>query len=133
MRVAIPSLPVYRPEWKDGKLTHAILMFSFVFWVDGKRHEIPAGFIWDGNSIPRISWTFTGTPWQMELLCAGLIHDYCYRHAIFSRKVCDQIHNLCAKKHGVSRYNAGKMYYALRSFGWRAWNKHRKREMEDVA
>jgi hypothetical protein len=130
MRVSIPSLPIYSPIWHEGKLTHGVLMFPFVFWVDGKRYEIPAGFIWDGNSIPRICWSFTGTPWQMELLIAGLVHDFCYRFAIFIRKICDELHNLCAKKYGTSNYNAGKMYYALRAAGWKAWNKHRKRESQ---
>jgi len=137
MNIDIARLPVYSPYWMPEGLTHGKLCedFSFVVHYHGdlvaRDYEIKKGFVWDGNSIPRIAWSFTGTPWAMDLLTAGLIHDWLYKTGIVSRKVADEIHYKVCRKHGVGWYRAQKMHKALRVAGWRAWNKHRKNDEKD--
>tara|TARA_R110000824_G_scaffold14186_1_gene60621 strand:+ start:137 stop:529 length:393 start_codon:yes stop_codon:yes gene_type:complete len=129
MKIHIPDLPDYSPYWKEGKLTHAILNKEFVFYLTIKgrirRFVIPTGFTWDGNSIPKLFWMFTGTPWAMDLLCAGLIHDWLYRTGKVTRQLADQIHRHVMRSHGVGAYRSGKMHLALRCVGWIAWKQHR--------
>ncbi len=136
MKIDIPLLPVYSPCWKQGKLSHGRLYKKFTFEVEHssllkRKFTIPEGFIWDGNSIPRIAWALTGTPWAMDLLCAGLIHDWLYKSGLVSRKIADDIHYQACRQCGVGWYRAQKMHKALRVAGWHAWNKHRKNDKNE--
>lgn len=54
--------------------------YSFTFMYKNVSYEltIPAGYIWDGATIPRIGWTIVGlTPFGIHDE-ATLIHDYLY-------------------------------------------------------
>lgn len=90
---------------------------------------IPESSIWDGASIPRISWSLTGSPFLPEFRKASLVHDYIYNTGCMTRKQADKEFLRLLLNNGVSKYTAYKMYYAVRMggvFGWRKWRKKDK-------
>jgi len=96
---------------------------------------IDKGFVFDGASINRAFWTTTGSPFSPANEGPGLVHDYLYRTAKdlygirLSRKTCDKVFEHALRKNEKSIYNRIKMYRAVRSFGFIAWNKHRKNDI----
>ena len=44
------------------------------------RITVPAGFQYDGNSVPRIIWTLAGIRPDGLNRAAGLVHDFIYRY-----------------------------------------------------
>ena len=49
------------------------------FEVNGQKHVIPAGFQFDGASVPKFLATFLSP--VGVLLMGGLVHDYIYKYA----------------------------------------------------
>ncbi len=90
---------------------------------------VPAGFISDGASIPRIFWTIIGSPWSGKYGRAAVIHDYLYYKQIFTRKKSDLIFLEGMKVLGVSWWKRHLMYRAVRMASWIPWNKYK--EMND--
>ena len=98
---------------------------------------IPAGFTFDGASIPKFLRTFFSP--VGVLLIGGLVHDYAYKYKTLlesnkkktmgdlTQKKADEIFrdiNIVVNGFYVMNYLA---YYSLRLGGFVAWNDHRKR------
>lgn len=79
--------------------------------------EIPAGFVFDGNSLPRFMWWLSLPTDYME---TGCIHDYLYRFHD-NRKECDQVYREMLAYQGANRARRGLRYAALRLFGGKAY------------
>jgi len=105
--------------------------------IDGIDYVIPAGFQFDGASIPKFLRTFFSP--VGVLLVGGLVHDYGYKYqtllcknkkdtmGIISQARADQIFrdiNINVNGFYVMNYLS---YYSLRIGGFVAWNGHRKR------
>jgi len=105
--------------------------------IDGTEYVIPAGFTFDGASIPKFLRTFFSP--VGVLLIGGLVHDYAYKYKTLlesnkkktmgdlSQKKADEIFrdiNIVVNGFYVMNYLA---YYSLRLGGFVAWNGHRKR------
>lgn len=118
--------PVIAPYDKD----EYVLEQGFKF-VDErlKLHiTIPAGFKFDGASIPRAMWTTTGSPFMPTYLGPALIHDVLYGNHMddnreVSRKEADIIFKKLLRRNGVSKYQTWKMFRAVRMFGGKPWKK----------
>lgn len=111
-----------------------VLSEDYTYRFGGQDITVTKGFVWDGASAPiRSSIRKDGL-----IRAAGLIHDYLYRSLgkatdalSFSRKGADKLMRRIMLEFGMSRWKAGKAYFAVRWFGWLAWNKHkRNRELE---
>lgn len=97
--------------------------------VTGTLITVPKGFIWDGASAPiRSSVRKDGL-----IRAAALIHDYLYQNLgratnalSFSRKGADKLFRKIMLEAGMSRWKAGKAYWAVRGFGWWAWKTHKR-------
>ena len=77
---------------KDGD-DCKILLKDFI-WNDPILGEIrvPAGFIFDGASIPKVAWTGLGLyPFSSEVVKAGLVHDFLYTKKTLPREECDKV------------------------------------------
>ena len=109
---------------------------DFSYELNGKKFVIPAGFKFDGASIPKFLHTFLSP--VGVLLMGGLIHDYAYKYetllrenkrdtmGIISQKRADEIFrdiNIEVNGFYLMNYLA---YYSLRLGGFMAWRKHRK-------
>ena len=104
--------------------------------MNGNEYIIPAGFQFDGASIPKFLRTFFSP--VGVLLVGGLVHDYMYKFAALKRtgkgglllvdqKKADQIfRDINIEVNGFYFMNY-LSYWSLRLGGWVAWNGHRKR------
>ena len=109
---------------------------DFEYVLNGNKYVIPAGFNFDGASIPKILHPFASP--VGVLLIPGLVHDYAYKYGtllrqnkkdtmgVISQKKADQIFrdiNIGVNDFYLMNYLA---YWSLRLGGFLAWNKHRK-------
>ena len=144
------KMPVLRPIpiktkgkgfWKGILLwllgvRHWELAEDFNYTLNDKDYVIPAGFTFDGASIPKFLHPFFSP--VGVLLMGGLVHDYAYKYetllmknkkdtlGVISQKRADEIFrdiNIEINGFFLMNYLA---YYSLRLGGFMAWNKHRK-------
>ena len=142
-----PLMKPLRIATKDKGFFKMILMWllgvrhweiakDFEYELNGNKYVIPAGFIFDGASIPKFLHTFLSP--VGVLLIGGLVHDYAYKYAalkpkskkdailLLDQKKSDQIFrdiNIEINGFYLMNYLA---YWSLRVGGFMAWNKHRK-------
>src|SRR5210317_459343 len=120
--------------WLTGT-RHWEVAKDWSYEIDGEKYVIPAGFRFDGASIPKFLHTWlspTGV-----LLMGGLVHDYAYKYETLKRKTkgtwgkmnqkeADQIfRDINIEINGFKFLNY-LAYWALRIGGFVAWNGHRK-------
>lgn len=102
------------------------LMRDFEYYPDeGDVIEVPHGFVFDFASIPRIFWSFIGSP-TGKYGPAALIHDYLYFTQTVKRHEADKIFYTIMRILGISRWRRSMMYFAVRLAGWKPWNKRRR-------
>ena len=109
---------------------------DFDYEINGEKFVIPAGFKFDGASIPKFLHTFLSP--VGVLLIGGLVHDYAYKYqtllnknkkdtmGVITQKKADEIFrdiNIEINGFFLMNYLA---YWSLRLGGFMAWNKHRK-------
>ena len=105
--------------------------------IDGTEYVIPAGFKFDGASIPKFLRTFFSP--VGVLLMGGLVHDYAYKYKTLlktnkketmgelTQKRADEIfRDINIIVNGFYTMNR-LAYWSLRIGGFVAWNGHRKR------
>ena len=105
--------------------------------INGTDYVIPAGFTFDGASIPKFLRTFFSP--VGVLLMGGLVHDYGYKYATLLKKnkkdtigIKDQkwmdktFRDINIFVNGFYTMNY-LSYWSLRLGGFLAWNGHRKR------
>ena len=114
-----------------------IITKDWHYTIDGEDYVIPAGFQFDGASIPKFLRTFFSP--VGVLLVGGLVHDYGYKYAtlllknkeetigIKDQKWMDKLfRNINIEVNGFYTMNY-LSYWSLRLCGFIAWNGHRKR------
>tara|TARA_Y100000766_G_C18803388_1_gene554215 strand:- start:212 stop:802 length:591 start_codon:yes stop_codon:yes gene_type:complete len=114
-----------------------VLTDDWKYNINGEEYVIPAGFQFDGASIPKFLRTFFSP--VGVLLIGGLVHDYAYKYKTclkknkkstmgdLTQKQADEIFrdiNIIVNGFYVMNYLS---YYSLRLGGFLAWNGHRKR------
>jgi hypothetical protein len=121
--------------WLLG-VRHWEIAKDFDYELNGEKFVIPAGFKFDGASIPKFLHTFLSP--VGVLLMGGLVHDYAYKYetllktnkkdtlGVLTQKKADQIfRDINIQINGFYLMNR-LAYYSLRLGGFMAWNKHRK-------
>lgn len=106
------------------------------FKLNGESYVIPAGFKFDGASIPKFLHTWLSP--VGVLLMGGLVHDYAYKYKTLlkadkkntmgelTQKDADIIfRDINIEQNGFHFLN-NLAYWALRIGGFVAWNGHRK-------
>ena len=121
--------------WLLG-VRHWEIVNDFDYELNGEKFVIPAGFKFDGASIPKFLHTFLSP--VGVLLIGGLVHDYAYKYetllkknkkdtmGVINQKKADEIFrdiNIEINGFYLMNYLA---YWSLRLGGFMAWNKHRK-------
>ena len=122
--------------WLLG-VRHWELAEDYNYKLNDKEFVIPAGFTFDGASIPKFLHPFFSP--VGVLLMGGLVHDYAYKYetllmknkkdtlGVISQKRADEIFrdiNINVNGFYLMNYLA---YWSLRIGGFVAWNGHRKR------
>ena len=87
---------------------------------DGREYSVPAGFVTNFASIPRVFWSVL-PPWDRHMK-AAVFHDYLYNTKRVSREHADNIFYKQMKALGVSWWRRNVIYRAVRLFGARAYN-----------
>jgi hypothetical protein len=82
--------------------------------------EIPAGFICDLNSIPRIFWWLSPPTDFPE---AGVVHDFGYRYKFWPRKTVDAVYREALEVSHAGPIRRFLRYWGVRLGGRRAYNK----------
>jgi len=91
----------------------------------GRVFEVPAGFETDFASVPRFFWRVL-PPWD-KYSPAAVVHDHLYQTGKVPRVEADKTFLELMEALGVSWWKRRVMYYAVRAFGWIAWNRHRRK------
>ncbi|HFG9433729.1 TPA: DUF1353 domain-containing protein [Salmonella enterica subsp. enterica serovar Cotham] len=86
--------------------------------------EVPAGFVTDLASIPRIFWTLL--PPDGKYAKSAIIHDYLYDNALRTKREADRIFLDGMTVLGVPKWKRIVMYLAVRWFGRGMYGKERK-------
>ncbi|EBB6196917.1 DUF1353 domain-containing protein [Salmonella enterica subsp. enterica serovar Muenchen] len=102
-------------EMLDHFLWRVYESFEFYLSDDSDVIEVPAGFVTDLASVPRIFWTLL--PPDGKYAKAAIIHDYLYDNALRTKKEADRIFLDGMEVLGVPKWKRTIMYWAVRWFG----------------
>lgn len=107
-----------------GKLKITLRPFVYIDQYHGVI-DVPAGFVFDGASIPRFAWSKLGvTPYDPKVVVAAVIHDWMYASKIKSKKDADAIFYYIMDHQGfLSKVQMRLMYTAVKLFGRKAYRK----------
>ena len=86
--------------------------------------SVPAGFVTDFASVPRIlRWLIdtVGTHGK-----AAVLHDYLYSRGVPTRLIADAVFLEAMGVLGVPCLRRWLMFHGVRCGGWYAWRKHRR-------
>jgi len=109
---------------------------DFEYTLNEEKFVIPAGFKFDGASIPKFLHPFLSP--VGVLLIGGLVHDYAYKYeTLLKKNKKDTLGTISQKRAdeifrdigiGVNGFYLMNYlaYWSLRLGGFMAWNKHRK-------
>lgn len=81
-----------------------------------KMFNIPAGYEFDGASIPPMFWGVIGEPDEPEFIIAALVHDYLYEKRWY-RDMADAAFQELLEDAGVWSFKAALMYSVVRVGG----------------
>ena len=123
------------PYIRNGKWDgiNWITLTKIVFIINGKREEIPSGFVTDFASIPKFSRVTINRIGKAVM--AFVIHDWLRTKEgqIMPTAACDMALYEFMILLGESWYTSNKVYYSLRCFGWTASvGKNRFVEVDDM-
>lgn len=94
----------------------------------GEHHlHIPAGFVCDGSSIPRLLWTLIGLHKDGKNREPSLVHDWIYMHQgdlperSYTRDEADRLYYDLLLAYGVSHKKAIRSFKGVQWFGKGPW------------
>lgn len=118
--MAFSTALVVKEEYQTGGW---VLMQELAYRGAFDRMVVPAGFVTDFASVPRVFWGLI--PPYGKHTRAAVVHDWLYAMGEVPRIQADGIFRRIMRECGVGRAKRWTMYLALRLFGWAAWRKHR--------
>jgi hypothetical protein len=103
---------------------------------DGHTFVVPAGFVTDGASVPRLMWALY-PPFGDDYEPAAVLHDYLYAHAEafegLTRRDADDIFLEAMTAAGFRASGRRAIYWAVRVGGWKPWRRYRQDASEQAA
>ncbi len=129
MKISYDYLPHCEPVPNSSKEAKACEDWYFI--IDGKQFWIPAGYVFDGASIPRIFWLLIGSPFQPNYWAAALAHDWLYLMHWVDRSAADEVIYQLLKLSGVGTIKAHIIWAAVRTGGVFAWGNNTK-DLEEI-
>lgn len=99
--------------------------FTYHIWFKWSPETItvPAGFIFNWMSIPRLFWWFAH-PMESDTIIASLVHDHCFYTRKYSLSKSDWIFYDALIACQVNKYKAFVLYRGLRLWSWYVWYKN---------
>jgi hypothetical protein len=86
----------------------------------GKVLVVPAGFITDYASVPRIPLAFLLFGGKAKR--AAIVHDWLYSTRLYSREVCDAVFKEAMEATEQGWFARNMMWAGVRVGGWVAWD-----------
>lgn len=127
--------PNLQPEY--GRRTFRLLndySYQGVIVPGDESAGLGKGFVCDGASIPRFLWSVVGVRLGGRIKAGALVHDWIYYNCgdvsgnvWFDRRDADGVFANMMRAAGMERRRMFMCYWAVRLFGWRAWNAHKRR------
>ena len=98
---------------------------------DGITHwvEIPAGYRFDGASIPQLAWSVIGGPFDPQFALAAAVHDWHCEHTADcyeARVIGDAVFFLLLKRAGVPKWKRTLMFLGVRLNSWWRYGRRAK-------
>lgn len=142
------NMPIDGRPWGLKRSRTYILIEDYIYQWTYKRVEyrikVPMGFLYDGASVPRGTWTISGLRPDGLIRAAATVHDFLYefqgklprgcyqkfehdvgwvslRHE-WTREACDKIFGRLMRDAGMPRRRRRMAYRAVDWFGKKAWN-----------
>jgi len=112
------SIPILIQDQEDPCCW--LLKESFFYWEGEELEEIPAGFVFDFASIPRLFWNIV-SPTELGDT-APLKHDWKYRNIGGNRAEVDRTFLRDMASDNIKPWKRNAAYFFVRLFGWRSWN-----------
>lgn len=113
-KILKPLVVEILPEGRKG-----FLYSDFKVLFNDVIHTVPAGFITDFASIPKVAWSYAGP--MGKYTYAAVIHDYYYvkgGHLLApTKKDADKLFFNMIRTLGIRWSKAKVMYYSVRMFG----------------
>ena len=120
--------------WDDQGEKYTIKFLSECIFVLRKYNctiRILPGFVCDGGTLPRVSWTTTSDPYSTRCLLGFILHDTLYCTRYFDRNICDWVLLEFHQELGVDWLTRNKIYIGVRAGGYLcAWRKHTEQSIE---
>jgi len=104
----------------DGK-EQMVLNVDLPFHYQGKEYVIPAGFVFDGASIPRFAWSFIGHPFDEHLRIGACIHDWIFTTHCLGFTNANHIFMRRIRADGERCINVKLIFAAVAGFGYPAY------------
>lgn len=121
-------------EGSETRRYRLLERFTVISAVVGGVITVPAGFEYDGESIPTALHSLVPPFGQSRR--AACVHDYLYQRGAYQRpdgawveverRTADQVYLELALLKGLPQWRALLRYRVLRLVGWKAWNKWRQ-------
>ena len=92
----------------------------------GRIITVPAGFVTDFASIPRLLWW--RYPKSGKWNRAAVVHDFLYAYNGCTRAEADAIFKEALEVCGVGWRTRQQFWLAVRAGGWKPWNAYRSAE-----
>lgn len=100
------------------------LPLGYLSTLVGELFTVPARFKTDFASIPRcVHWLL---PKNGEYDAPAVLHDWLYATGTTNRETADYIFLEAMESIKVPAWKRALIFGAVRKFGWKAWNEHRK-------
>ncbi len=101
-----------------GKLAHVYELSADVTEsYKGRVFKIPAGFQYDGASVPSALYQLIGTPFNPQFMRAAAFHDWLYHTHQLKRKEADKMLCDLLEQDGVGSGKSFLIYQAVRLAG----------------
>lgn len=102
---------------------HSYELSSPLVWQDSEHViMVPAGFVYDGASVPKVLSSLVprfGGRYDR----ATALHDWCYTHGVMERAECDKLFYKAMRSDKVRWVQAKVLYWAVRIFGAKHYKK----------
>lgn len=95
---------------------------------DGEVVTVPVGFVTDGASVPKPVQVLTRwKPFEGPQRWAGIAHDWLYHVTGYGKRRADDVFRAILEAEGASWFRRTAMYWAVRLFGHKAYNRNQER------
>ena len=131
---AVMPAPPARPGIEPDATWHDWILLKDAVWEIGNTGvtvTVPAGFMTDLASSPRIAWPFGLSPTE-TYTGAAIIHDYLYWTGICSRAQSDNLLLIAMKESKVPQAQMLAVYKAVDLFGQSAWQENENQRKDGL-